>query len=55
MPCSTASAKTVKVWPTPSSWATSASATVAPLTADRNSWLRPLASTMVEDRWACSV
>jgi hypothetical protein len=33
-----------------SSCATSARATVAPLTADRNIWLRPFASTMVEDR-----
>jgi hypothetical protein len=33
-----------------SSCATSARATVAPLTADRNIWLRPFASTMVEYR-----
>jgi hypothetical protein len=48
-------ANTKNVSPMLSSWATSAKATVAPLTADRNRLLRPFASKMVDAREDWSV
>ena len=55
VPASTVRANVTNVSPIRSSCATKANATVAPLTDERNSMLRPLASTMVEERAACSV